>query len=310
LGLWQYIVKRLIQMIPVLLGVSIVAFLMLHITPGDPVQLMLPDDEIPDEATMEHMREELGLNRPLPVQYFDFLSGAVRGDLGRSIRRDRPVTLLILRDLPYTIELGIVALLMVAVVGITTGVIAGVRAGSLMDTLTMGAAMLGVSMPNFWLGLVLIYWLGVRWAVVPVLGEGTMSQLLLPGFTLGFSGAATIARVTRSTILEVMGSDYIRTARAKGLAERTVTYRHALRNALIPVVTLLGLRIGQMMAGSVVVENVFFRRGIGRLVILSLTGKDFPLVQGIVLLMATAYVLANLLVDVVYSFIDPRISYN
>lgn len=307
-----YAAKRIIQAIPVAIGVTLMVFLMLHLVPGDPVKAMFRQvgdvQDIPEE-TVVAIRKRLGLDQPLPVQYWRFLSRAAHGDLGDSISRERTVSQLIRSELPFTVELAIASLVFSIVVGLTLGIVAALNRGSWLDTLTMVGATVGVSMPNFWFGLLAILVFSVTLGWLPTSGQGGLKYLVLPAVTLGLSSAAVIARLTRSSLLETLGEDYIRTARAKGLRERTVMYRHALRNALIPVVTIIGIRFGALLGGSVVTEAVFARRGIGSLAITAITGKDFPLAQGIVLLAAVAYIAANLLVDLLYAVLDPRIRY-
>lgn len=255
------------------------------------------------------LRHEFGLDRPFLAQYGAFLSRAVRGDLGRSIRLRIPVTHAIAAQLPATLELTLASLLVAVVIGLTLGVVAAVRNGSWIDTLTMIVSLVGVSMPIFWSGLLLIFLFSLRLGWLPAAGTGGLRALILPAFALGFSGAAIIARVTRSSLLEMLGQEYVRTARAKGLAQRVVIMRHALRNALISIVTIVGLQFGALLGGAVVVETVFARQGIGFLAADAIRSQDFPMVQGAVMIAALAFVLVNLVVDVAYGWIDPRIRY-
>jgi len=307
-----YVLRRLLQAIPVLIGVTLLVFSMLHLVPGDPVRSMFRQvgdvQDIPEE-TIREIRKRLGLDKPLHIQYLRFLASAVRGDLGESISREATVNELIARELPYTIRLGLLATLFSILVGVGLGIVSGLHAGTMIDTVTMVLATFGVSMPNFWFGLMAILVFSVRLKLLPTSGHGGPEHLVLPAVTLGLSSAAVLARMTRSSLLEVLGEDYIRTARAKGLRERLVVWRHALRNALIPVVTIIGIRFGAMLGGAVITEAVFARRGIGSLMLTALTGKDFPLAQGLVLLAATAYLTANLGVDLLYGVLDPRVRY-
>ncbi len=304
----RYILQRLLATIPVLLGVTIAVFSMLHLVPGDPLQMMLGEFQTSPEQ-LAILEAQLHLDEPLPQQYGRFLLGAVQGDLGYSIRSKRSVTTMIMENLPATLELTFAGLGVALVLGVTFGVIAAVRQNSWIDVTSMVIAGVGVSMPSFWLGIMLIFAFSLRLGWLPATGGGDLQHLILPALALGLGASAIIARLTRSTMLEVLGQDYITTARAKGLRQNIVVVRHALRNALIPIVTILGLQIGGLLGGAVVLETVFGRPGIGRLIVRAILEKDFPLVQGIVLFIAVFYLLINLVVDVLYAVIDPRISY-
>jgi peptide/nickel transport system permease protein len=304
-----YLLQRVIATIPVLLGVSLLTFSMLHLVPGDPVALVMSTEDAWSKADVERVRDEFGLNDPLYVQYGRYVLHAVQGDFGISIRSRREVTSLILQVLPYTLELALCSMLVALVVGVPLGVIAAVRHNTWIDTLAAVLSLGAVSMPSFWLALLLIFLFSVTLNLLPATGQGSFAALILPVVALGLREAAETSRLTRSGMLEVLRHDYITTARAKGLAEMLVLQRHALRNALIPVITMLGLQFGRLLAGTVVVETVFARQGIGRLAVEAIQGKDFPTVQGVILFMAVAYVLVNLLVDVSYAWIDPRIRY-
>ena len=307
----KYVAGRLVQLVPVLFLVSVMIFSIMHVLPGDPVQLMLSGAEAgsvtPEQQ--ELIREELGLNDPLYVQYLRFLTGALTGDLGNSVRLRMPVTELILDRLGSTMALSLGGVVFAILIGVLAGILAALRHGSWIDTLAMVLAYVGVSMPLFWLGLLLIltfsFWLG--W--FPPAGQEGLRSLVLPSLSLGLVSAGVIARLTRSSVVEVMVKDYIRAAHAKGLPYVKVTIRHALRNALVPVLTILGLQFGAMLSGAVVTETVFSRPGLGRLVVSAILWKDYPLVQGIVLFMASAYVVVNLAVDVCCAWLDPRIRY-
>lgn len=308
----NYISRRLFQLIPVLFLISLIIFGIMHALPGDPAQLMLAGAEggaVTPERIAE-LREQMGLNDPLPVQYVRFISGAVRGDLGESIRFRSPVIELVLDRFPSTLKLSLLGLVFAIGIGLPLGTIAALKQDSLFDTLSMMLSYLGVSMPIFWLGLILIFVFALRFNWFPPAGEGGLKALILPSFTLGFVSAGIISRLTRSSLIEVLNEDYVRTARAKGLRERTVIIRHALKNAFIPVVTMLGLQFGGMLAGAVVTETVFSRPGLGRLIVSAILWKDYPLVQGAVLFLATVYVSVNLLVDISYAWLDPRIHYH
>jgi peptide/nickel transport system permease protein len=308
----KFALQRLASAIPVLLGVSVLVFAMLHLAPGDPVRILLrisgEQSSISPEQ-YEAVRRQYGFDQPLPVQYVTYLSRAVQGDLGQSLVRSRPVAELIANELPFTIQLALAALLFAIALGITLGVLAAVNRGGWLDTLSMLGATFGVAMPNFWFGLLAILLFAVWLGWFPASGVGGIEFLVLPAVTLGIASAAAIARLTRSSLVESLSEDYVRTARAKGLNEWWVTFAHALRNSLIPVVTLMGLQFGSLLAGAVVTETIFARRGIGSLTLQAVTSKDFPLAQGLVLLIAAAYVLVNIMVDVAYAWLDPRIRY-
>lgn len=303
-----YIARRLFQAIPVLLGVSLLVFSMLHLVPGDPVKMMLSEFATNPEQ-LEKLRSQLHLDEPLPQQFGRFLAGAVRGDLGYSIRSKRPVTTEIMENLPATLELTLAGLLVAVLLGVPLGIVAAVKQHSWADTGSMVLALIGVSMPSFWLGLLMIFTFSLRWPLFPATGGGDWKHLVLPAITLGLGASAIIARLTRSSMLEVLRQEFVTTARAKGLREGSVIARHAFKNALIPVITVFGLQFGQLLAGTVVIETVFSRPGIGRLIVGAIISKDFPLVQGIVLVVAVSYVLVNLVVDIAYAFLDPRIRY-
>jgi ABC-type dipeptide/oligopeptide/nickel transport system permease component len=303
-----YISQRLLQAIPVLVGISVLTFAMVHLTPGDPVEIFAGDKPLTPQRAAE-LRHQLGLDRPLSVQYFDYASHALRGDLGVGLRSQRPVLDSIMEALPSTLELTGAALLLAVVVGVALGILAAVAHGGWLDTAAMSFAMLGVSVPVFYSGLLLILFFSFRLGWFPATGQGGVERLVLPAAALGLASAAALARLVRSSMLEVLGQEYVITARAKGLAERAVIWRHALKNALIPTVTLLGLQLGALLGGAVVTETIFSRPGIGRLAIDAIGNRDFPLIQGTVLFAAVTYVLVNLAVDVLYAVIDPRIRY-
>ena len=305
----NYLARRFAQLGVVLLLVSVAVFSIMHALPGDPVQLMLSGAESGSVTPerQEQLREEMGLNDPLPVQYGRFLGGAATGDLGTSVRLRQPVLDLILDRLGSTLALSLGGILFAVLIGVTTGVLAALKQGSWIDGFSRILAYAGVSLPLFWLGLLLIlafaFWL--PW--FPPAGSEGIRSLVLPSLSLGLVSAGVIARLTRASLLEVLVQDYVRTAWAKGLPKRIVYLRHALRNALIPVLTMLGLQFGAMLAGAVVTETVFSRPGLGRLVVSAILWKDYPLVQGIVLFMATMYVVVHLGVDLLAAWLDPRI---
>jgi peptide/nickel transport system permease protein len=304
----RYVRTRLLAALPVLLGVSILVFSMLHLLPGDPAQIIL-GEAVTSAQDLARLRRELGFDAPLHVQYARFLGRALSGDLGRSLQSRRPVLDEILAQLPSTVQLTLAGLALAVVVGVVLGVAAATHRGSWADTLCMLLALGGLSMPAFWLGLMLIFFFALQLGWLPATGQGGLARLVLPALTLGYGAAGVIARLVRSSMLEVLRIEYVTTARSKGLAERRVVYRHALRNALIPVITIVGLQFGALLGGTVVIETVFARQGIGRLLVGAILYKDFPLVQGIVLFTASAYVLVNFLVDLGYALTDPRIRY-
>ena len=305
----QYLTKRLLAAVPVLLGISVAVFLMMHLVPGDPAKMMLGELAVQKEA-VDNLRRQLGLDDPIPVQYWRFLGGALRGDLGRSILENQPVARMIWQVLPSTIELTLAGLGIAVVLGFILGVTAAVRQNSWVDNASMVVALWGVSMPSFWMGLLLIFLFSLKLGWLPATGQGGFERLLMPAFTLGYVASAVIARLVRSSMLEVLRQDYVRTARAKGLANRLVIYRHALKNALIPVVTVLGLQFGALLGGAVIIETVFSRPGIGRLAVTSILSKDFQVTQGTVLMSAVFYTLVNIAVDFSYAILDPRIRYD
>lgn len=315
----KYIIRRLLQTIPVLLGVSILVFSLMFLIPGDPAQVMAGEGA--SAQTVENLREKLGLNDPAYVQYGRFLSNALQGDLGNSIRSGRPVMEEIQARFWITLEVAIYSTILAVFLGLIAGIISAVRHYTLTDVSIMIVALFGLSMPNFWLGLLLIQWFALgNLPFVLELPEilkmrpsgwgDTWRQMVLPVITLGTGGAAIIARMTRSSMLEVIGQDYIRTARAKGVSERVVIYRHALKNALIPVVTIIGLEFGGFLGGAVLTETIFAINGMGRLTIDAIRQRDFPIVQGTVLVISLLFVVVNLLVDISYKFLNKRIDLN
>ena len=310
-----YVLRRLLLMLPVALLVTIGVFMLIHLSPGDPALIILGEDRSP--AAIAQVHEQLGLDKPLYVQYFIWLDNIVHGDWGRSVTTHEPVAVAITDRLPATLELGIVALLWSLIVAIPLGTIAAVRRGSLSDQIATGITIAGVSIPNFFIGIVLIFFLSVTLRLFPFGGYvplatdplQSLRHVILPAIALGTAGAAINMRFTRSSMIEVLNHDYIRTARAKGASWRRVVFVHALKNALIPVVTIVGLQIGGIIEGAVVTETVFTWPGVGRLAVESIFNRDYTVIQGIVLLAAFSYMIANLLVDLVYGWLDPRISY-
>ena len=303
-----YLARRLLAVVPVLFGVTLAVFSMLFLVPGDPVKMMLAEFvTTPDQIAQ--MRAQLHLDEPILKQYGRFVANAVRGDLGTSIRSRRAVSTEIGENVGSTAQLAVASMAVAVAIGVPLGLLAALFRSSWFDAGSMIVALLGVSMPSFWLGLLMIVTFSLHLGWFPATGGGDLHHLVLPAVTLGMIASAIIARLTRSSMLEVLGQDYVRTARAKGLAWWGVVVRHALKNALIPIITIFGLQFGNLLAGAVIVETVFSRPGLGRLIVGGILAKDFPLVQGTVLFVATAYVLINVLVDIAYAFVDPRIRF-
>lgn len=303
-----YTVRRLIQTVPVIIGVTIIVFLLMHLIPGDAAQVIVGEGA-PKEK-VEQIRDSLGLNDPLPVQYWNYVSKLVQGDLGDSIRSSRPITDEIFTSRFWiTVELALYSTMLAVFLGLTAGIISAVKRNSPADFGVMLVALFGLSMPNFWLGLMLIQYFAVDLGWFRPSGWGTWSQTVLPVITLGTGGAAIIARMTRSSMLEVIGQDYIRTAQAKGVRERVIIYRHALKNAMIPVITVIGLEFGGLLGGAVLTESVFAVNGIGRYVVDSIRGRDFPVVQAAILIISLTFVLVNLMVDISYKYFNKRIDF-
>lgn len=300
-----YIVRRLIYMIPVIIGVSVAVFMMIHLIPGDPAEILAGMEATEEDVAA--VRQSLGLDQPLHVQYFKFISQALVGDFGESFRTGRPVIEEIGSRYLNTMMLGLAAMLVAVVFGAVTGIVSAVKKFSVFDNVSLMASLIGVSMPTFFLGLVLMWFFSVYLGVLPMAGKGGLSHLILPALTLGAPSAAIISRMTRSSLVDVLEQDYIRTARAKGLREMVVINIHGIRNAIIPVVTVVGLQLGYLLGGAVVTETVFAWPGIGRLVVQSILGRDFPVIQASVLILALTFVLINLLTDLLYSLLDPRI---
>ena len=302
-----YIIRRILVAIPTVFFIILLVFLSLRLAPGDPPAALAPPDARPE--AIEAIRRELGLDYPLHSQFFRFLTGVLRGDLGLSFRTKRPVVLEIMDRYPATLELAGLSLLLATIVGISAGVVAATTHNSLFDNASMVVALFGISAPVFWIGLMLMLVFSVQLGWLPTVGRGTFPHIILPAVTLGAASTAVIARMTRSSMLEIIRQDYIRTARSKGLKEHYVLIRHVLRNALIPVSTVIGLRMGALLGGAILTETVFAWPGLGRLLVMAIFWRDFPLVQGGVLLIAITFVLVNLAVDILYVFLDPRIKY-
>jgi peptide/nickel transport system permease protein len=303
----RFLLRRAILTIPVLIGVATLVFSLIHLVPGDPAQVLLGETAAPEDVAV--LRHRLGLDQPLLVQYVSFLSKAVVGDLGTSLRTNQPVVRAIAERMPATIELAIASILVAVAVAIPLGIVAAVRARTPVDYVATTAALVGISMPNFWLGpmLALVFSIGLGW--VPVSGRGTVGHLVLPAITLGAPLAAVLARITRASLLEELHELYVLAARARGVTPWAVVVHHGFRNSLIPVVTVLGLQFGSVLTGAVITETIFAWPGVGRLLVQSIGFRDYPLVQGCILLIAITYVAMNLLVDVAYGFLDPRVRY-
>ena len=301
----NYVIRRLLLAIPVVLGVIFVVMLTMELVPGDPAEIMLGD--FATEEAVRALRHELGLDKPILVRYVQYIGRLLRGDLGRSLREQRPVAMEIAAAWPATFKLSLAAILIALVLGIPAGVISATRRYSWFDNFSRLFSLLGLSMPVFWTGILLIIFFSYKLGLFPVGGMGTWRHLVLPAFTLALPSVAMLARMTRSSLLEVLSEDYIRTARAKGLDERVVIYKHALRNALIPIITVAGLQTGQMLGGAILTETVFSWPGLGRLMVRAIFNRDFILLQGAVLVFSLAFVLINLLVDLSYGLLDPRV---
>jgi peptide/nickel transport system permease protein len=299
-----YLLRRLAQSVLVLLGVSFVVFFILYLT-GDPALVLLPPDATAEDV--RKFREEMGFNDPFIVQYGRFLGGALRGDFGQSVRHGEPAFPLVLERLPATFQLSGAALLVALVLAIPAGVLSAVRRNTVTDYVATVVALLGQSMPTFWLGIMLILVFSVQFNLLPSSGRGGLEHLVLPAVTLGLFTTARITRLTRSGMLEVLNQDYIRTARAKGVSGRPVVWKHAFKNAAIPIVTIVGIELGTLLGGSVITETIFAWPGVGRLSVQAIYNRDYPVVQAAVFLLASTFVLVNLIVDLLYTYLDPRI---
>lgn len=326
MGMLNSIVKRTLLFVPMLAGVLVVTFALLQLVPGDPVAVLLGDQATPEQIAQ--MRLDLGLDQPLPVQFLDYIGNVLRGDLGVSIFKNEPVLSLILERLPATLELAFGAILVSVVLGIPLGVVAAMRQGTVIDLMALVFAQLGVALTVFWLAILLMYVFAVQLNWLPAIGRGeplvsafgmlmfegrpgpllnSLSYLILPSIAMGLQGAAMICRLVRASMLEVLNSHFVRTARAKGVSERRVVWRHALSNALLPVVTMIGLQFGNLLSGAVLVEGIFGWPGLGQLTVGAISQRDFPLVQGITLSFAVLVGIINLITDLAYAYIDPRI---
>ncbi|HOL55420.1 MAG TPA: ABC transporter permease [bacterium] len=303
----NYIIRRLLLTIPTIIGIITITFLLMYVVPGDPVRILMGQRGDPETIAM--IRKQMGLDDPLPVQYFRFLGNILRGDFGRSYATNRPVLPEILSRFPATLKLALASMLVASIIGLTAGIVSATKQYSFFDYSSMVVALMGVSAPVFWVGLLLMWIFGYTLGWLPISGYGGASYLILPAIALGVRPAAYIARMTRSSFLEVLRQDYIRTARAKGLPERKVIYVHAMRNTLITVITVLGMELASLLSGAVLTETIFAWPGIGRLSVDAIIKRDHPMVQGTVLFTAIIFIFANLIVDISYAFLDPRIRY-
>jgi peptide/nickel transport system permease protein len=313
----KFIIRRLIIMIPVLLLVTIIAFSIILLLPGDPALAILGEELARDKVLYQNLRDELGLDRPIPIQYLDWLQKALRGNLGISVRNRQPIVEAISQHLPPTLELSFIAFIISLIIAVPVGIVSAVRPNSIEDMVGTIIAMVGVAVPHFWLGILFIYAFAVYWRLLPPSGYinifddpgQNLRLMIMPAFTLGLGMGATVMRQIRSSLIEVMQQEYIVTARAKGLKENVVVTGHALKNAMIPVVTVIGLQVGRLFGGAVVTETIFSIPGAGRLAVDSIYFRDFPVVQAVILVMAVAVLLCNLAADVLYAYIDPRIRF-
>lgn len=316
--MWKYLVRRLVMMVPVMLLVSMIAFSIILLLPGDPAMAILGPDRARDVVVYQALRDEMGLDKPIPLQYTTWLGKIVTGDLGTSSRNQQPVTVLLAQSIWPTIQLAVTAMLIALVIAVPIGIISAIKPGSLADSVGTTFALSGVAIPNFILGILLILLFSLSWRLLPAGGYipittdpvESMKLMLLPAFALGTGLAAVLMRQIRSAMLEVMNQDYVTTARSKGIGENTVVSRHALRNALIPVITVIGVQIGRLMGGTVVIETIFSIPGMGKLAVSSIFFRDFPVVQAVVLILGLAVLLSNLITDLLYGVIDPRVRYS
>jgi len=303
--MWRYLARRLLLTVPVLLGVATLVFLLIHLIPGDPAQAMLGEGAAPKDVAA--LRTRLGLDLPLPVQFGRFVNGVVRGDLGTSLRTGEPVAAAIAQRMPATFELALAAMCVALLVAIPLGVAAAVWRGTIVDHAAMTLSLLGISIPNFWLGPMMAIVFAIELGWLPVSGRGTAAHLVLPAVTLGAALAAILARMTRASLLDELRELYVVSARARGVSRARAVWAHAFRNSLVPVVTIVGLQFGSLLTGAIITETIFSWPGVGRLLIQSISFRDYPMVQGCILLIAVTYVMVNLMTDLVYGWLDPRI---
>ncbi|NLC69104.1 MAG: ABC transporter permease [Clostridiaceae bacterium] len=304
----KYVIKRILLMIPVLIIMSLFVFMIFYFAPGDPVSRIAGPNATPE--VYESIKKKYGLDQPFIVQYLRFAKSVIEGDLGISILQERPVIEMIRERLPVTLQIGLLGFLVTFAIAIPAGVIAAVKKNTAVDYLCMTGSLVGIAIPTFWLGMLLLYVFAYKLRWFPISGDGTARQLVLLSFAIGLTNAAITARMVRSSMLEILKQDYVRTARSKGLSEKIVVYRHALKNALIPVITLMGLRLGWIIGGSVALEIIFSIPGIGRLLVDSILARDYPVVQGAMIVLTSSIILANVLADILYTVVDPRIRYS
>ncbi|TBL76463.1 nickel ABC transporter permease [Paenibacillus thalictri] len=305
--MFNYVIKRVLQMIPTLIGVSILSFIIIHSVPGDPAQLIAGADATAEQV--QSVSERLGLDRPLYEQYVNYVTGLLRGDLGISLHSERPVLEEIIMRFPNTIQLTLYSVIIMVIVGLLAGIMSATKPNSIRDNAAMMFSLFGISMPVFWFGIMLILVFSYYLQLLPSGGSGGFKYFILPSIVLGLSSSGVLARLTRSSILEVIHQDFIRTARAKGVKERLVVFKHTLKNALVPIITIIGLEFGTLLGGAVLTETVFSMNGLGRFIIQAIQFRDYPAVQGSILFVATIFVVVNLIVDLCYSAVDPRIRY-
>jgi ABC-type dipeptide/oligopeptide/nickel transport system permease component len=304
--MWRFIGQRLVGTIPVLLGITVLVFLILYLMPGSPAQTLLFGKQATPEQ-IDELNHQLGLDRPLVVQYFSYLGDVVQGNLGTSYATQRDVSEEITSQFPSTLLLAAAGMAVALLIGIPAGILAALKRGSWIDSFATGFSVLGVAIPNFWLAILLMLLFSVQLNWFPVLGQGSFRAIVLPAISLGWGFASIITRLVRANMIEVLNQPYVTTARAKGLREMSIVFRHALRNAFIPVLTIIGLQIANLLSGAVVIESIFARQGIGALAVRAIQSKDVPLVQGVVIVVALIYVVINLLVDLGYALLDPRV---
>lgn len=305
--MFAYTIKRILQIIPVLLVISFLVFFMVHLMPGDPVQTMLGTEATPEQV--EIYREALGLNDPIHIQYFNYMKGLLRGDMGTSFYTNNPVSQEIAERYPNTLKIAVLATMLASALGVTIGIAAAVKHNQFMDNLLMVLSMISVSMPSFFFALLLMLVFSQQLNILPSLGLSSGLHYILPTLTLGLNAVGLISRTTRSAMLDVLRQDYIRTSKSRGIRKSKITFSHALKNALIPVVTVIGLRFGTLLAGATLTETVFSIPGMGRFLVTSVLNRDYPSIQGCILVLASTYVIINTVVDLLYGFIDPRIKY-
>jgi peptide/nickel transport system permease protein len=307
---WSYIVRRLVEALPVLVGISILVFGILHFIPGDPVlALAYGSGGSFSQQDLDALRKQLGFDRPISVQYARWLEDVLRGDFGKSIFWRLPVKFLIATQMKATFSLAASSMAIAVMIGVPLGVLAALRHRSWLDASVIGLSLIGTAMPNFWLSILLILLFTLKLNLLPSMGQGTWQQLIMPAFALGFASSAALARLTRSEMLEVLQEDYVRTARSKGLSSAAVVCGHALRNALLPLITATGLQLGNLLGGAAIIETVFARQGLGRLAVQAIQSRDYPVVQGIVLFVSVVYIIINLVVDISYAVLNPKIRY-